>query len=150
MHYHVPGNSAKRQSQGTLLDAVRSSTQSHGQQQQQENPSCLRRRWPRPRIAIPSSGRRQPEEVSKAKALLRAGKVFKPECVQFCNRIHLLELQAGKGDMDEEKARKIKRTLLVELARSGRKSAAHERPRRHTMARTMRRRFATRRPSVQT
>ena len=66
----------------------------------------------------------------------------KPEYVQFCNRIHLLELQPGKGDMDEDKARKTKQTLLVVLARNGRKSAAYERPRRRTMARTRRRRVA--------
>ena len=40
------------------------------------------------------------KEVSEARALWRAGKVTKPEHAQFCNQIHLLELQASKGDMD--------------------------------------------------
>ena len=64
------------------------------------------------------------KEVSKAKVFWRAGKVSKPEYVQFCNRVHLLELQVSKGDTIEEKARRIKQTLLANLAGSGRKSAA--------------------------
>ena len=64
------------------------------------------------------------KEVSNAKAFWRAGKVSKPEYVQFCNRVHLLELQVSKGDTIEEKARRIKQTLLANLAGSGRKSAA--------------------------
>ena len=50
--------------------------------------------------------------------------------------------------MDEEKARRIKQTPLVDLAGSGRKSAANERPKRRTKARTRRRQVATQRPSV--
>ena len=50
----------------------------------------------------------------------------KPEYIQFCNWIHLLELQASKGDMDGEKIRNIKQTLLVDLVGSDRKSAALE------------------------
>ena len=64
------------------------------------------------------------KEVSEARALWRARKVTKPEYARFCNQIHLLELQASKEDMDKEKARRIKQTLLADLDGSGRKSAA--------------------------
>ena len=87
------------------------------------------------------------KEVSKAKALWRLGKVSKPEYIQFCNRICLLELQASKGDMDKEEVMRIKQTLLASLAGSRRKSAAHQRPKRRTKARTRRCQGATRRPS---
>ena len=43
------------------------------------------------------------EEISKAKAMWRAGEVTKPGYICFCNQIHLLDLQA-KGDKDGEEA----------------------------------------------
>ena len=55
------------------------------------------------------------EEVSKIKALWRAGEVTKPEYVKFCNQIHLLELQANEGDEDGEEARKAKQNLMMDL-----------------------------------
>ena len=36
----------------------------------------------------------------------RSGDVAKPEYVRFCNQIHLIDLQANKGDTDGEEARK--------------------------------------------
>ena len=72
----------------------------------------------------------------------------KAEYVQFCNQIHLLDLQASKGGMGKEEARRIRQTLLADLAGSGRKSATHERPKRRRRARTRRCQSAARRPSV--
>ena len=72
----------------------------------------------------------------------------KPDYVKFRNQIHLLELQASKGDMDGEEARRAIQTLLADLAESGRKGAAHKRPEWRTRARTRRFRGAARRPSV--
>ena len=49
------------------------------------------------------------KEVSEARALWRAGKVTKPEYAQFCNQIHLPELQASKRDMGGEEAMRVRR-----------------------------------------
>ena len=38
----------------------------------------------------------------------------KPEYVCFCNKIHLLDIQASKGDMDGEEARKAKQDLMMD------------------------------------
>ena len=57
------------------------------------------------------------EEVSKAKAMLRAGEVTKPVYVRFCNRNHLLGLQIKK-DKDREEARKAKQDLVTGLVGS--------------------------------
>ena len=46
------------------------------------------------------------KEVSEARTLWRAGKVTKPEYVEYRNQIHLLELQASKGDMNGEETRR--------------------------------------------
>ena len=45
----------------------------------------------------------------------RAGDATKPEYIRFCNHIHLLDLQANKGDKDREEARKAKQDLMAEL-----------------------------------
>ena len=58
------------------------------------------------------------EEVSKAKAMWQAGDVTKPEYVRFCNQIHLIDLQANKGDKDGDEARKAKQDLVAELVGS--------------------------------
>ena len=57
------------------------------------------------------------EEVSKAKAMWRAGEVTKPAYVCFCNQIHLLDLQV-KGDKDTQEVRKAKQELIAELVGS--------------------------------
>ena len=89
------------------------------------------------------------KEVSEVRALWRAGKVTKPEYVKFRNQIHLLELQASKGDVDEEEARRVGQTLLADLVvGNGGKGAAHKRPEWCTRARKRRCRGAARRPSV--
>ena len=64
-------------------------------------------------------------EASKTKALWWAGKVTKPEYVQFYNRIYLLDLRASKKDMDGEEARRTRQKVLADLAESGTKNAAH-------------------------
>ena len=70
----------------------------------------------------------------------------KPEYVQFCNRIHLLDLRASKGDMDREEAGRARQTLMAELAGSGTKGAAREEPRQRTGALTWSRQAPSRRP----
>ena len=88
------------------------------------------------------------KEVSETRALWRAGNMTKLEYVKFRNQIHLLELQASKGDMDGEEARRARQTLLADLVGSGRKGAARKIPEWRTRARTRRCRGAFRRPSV--
>ena len=58
----------------------------------------------------------------------RAGDVTKPEYVRFCNQIHLLDLQANKGDKDGEEARKAKQDLVAELVGSKAANRARDRP----------------------
>ena len=85
-------------------------------------------------------------EVREAKALWRAGTVSKPEYVQFCNQIHLLDLQVSKGDMDGGVARRARQALLVDLVGCRAKSAAHKEPKQRTGAQTIRSRAPARMP----
>ena len=71
----------------------------------------------------------------------------KPEYVQFCNRIHLLDLQVSKGDMDGGVARRDRQALLADLVGSRTKSVAHKKSKQHTGEQTRRTRGLTRRPS---
>ena len=54
------------------------------------------------------------KEVSKSKAMCRAGEVTKPAYVRFCNQIHLLDLQA-KGGKGREEASKARQYLISDL-----------------------------------
>lgn len=79
----------------------------------------------------------------------RAGKVTKPEYVWFCNRIHLLDLQASKASMERENARRAKQTLMADLIGSETKSATLDRPRLRSGAMIRRRQASPRRTSVE-
>ena len=70
----------------------------------------------------------------------------KPEYVQFCNQIHLLDLQVSKGDMDGGVARRARQALLVDLVGCRAKSAAHKEPKQRTGAQTIRSRAPARMP----
>ena len=58
----------------------------------------------------------------------RAGDVTKPDYVRFCIQIHLLDLQANKGDKDGEEASKAKQDLVAELVGSKAANQARDRP----------------------
>ena len=86
----------------------------HSESRPATRKTFLRRRRPRQRKAATR------KEVSMARALWRAGKVPKPEYVQFCNRIHLRlhyfhKMQNAMLILSQDKQEKIAQKLLLRV-----------------------------------
>ena len=72
----------------------------------------------------------------------------KPEYVRFCNQIHLLDLQANKGDKDGEEARKAKQDLVAELVGSKAANRARDKSQQRKGQQARRRQASPRKPSA--